>query len=136
LNDIIASYTVNGQLPSIKNRRRLVRNRRTGQALIIKSVDAMEYESMFLSKIPEELRVAYEGPVSLKMRVWYQSRRSDLSVEFLFDLLAKAGIILNDRQIRHVEAFGGLDKQLPRVHFTVSKYTEESEDGLSLHRLG
>jgi len=91
---------------------------------------------MFLSKIPEELRVAYEGPVSLKMRVWYQSRRSDLSVEFLFDLLAKAGIILNDRQIRHVEAFGGLDKQLPRVHFTVSKYTEESEDGLSLHRLG
>jgi Holliday junction resolvase RusA-like endonuclease len=63
--------------------------------------------------------------VSVKVRVWYQSRRSDLSTELLFDLLQKSGIILNDRQIEHVESFKGLDRDAPRVHFTVRKWEEE-----------
>ena len=126
MTDLIATGTVLGQLPSLKNRRRLVRNRRTGQALIIKSAEAMSYEQTFINAIPEKYRVGYGGPVSVKVRVWYQSRRSDLSTELLFDLLAKAGIIANDRQIHHVESWKGLDRENPRVHFSVTKWETDA----------
>ena len=126
--EIIASMTVYGQLPSLKNRRRLIPGRGKRKPMVIKSKDAMDYEQMFLLSIPKALRVGYAGPVSLKVRVWYQSRRSDLSTELLFDLIAKAGIILNDRQIDHVEAFRGLDRDRPRVVFTVRKYNKSMEE--------
>ena len=90
--------------------------------MIIKSKEAMDYEQAFLMAIPQRMRVGYDGPVSVKVRVWYQSRRSDLSTELLLDLLQKSGIILNDRQVHHIESFKGLDKELPRLHFTVSKW--------------
>jgi Holliday junction resolvase RusA-like endonuclease len=126
MNDIIFSLTVPGQLPSLKNRRRLVRNRKTGHALIIKSADCMKYEDLFLSHIPQSARMGYDGPVSLKARIYYQSRRSDLSVELLYDLVAKANIILNDRQIVHCECWKGLDRDNPRVHLTVKKWEDEA----------
>jgi len=121
-DSIIATMTIFGQLPSLKNRRRLIPGKGNRRPMIIKSKDAMEYEQAFLMAIPQRMRVGYDGPVSVKVRVWYQSRRSDLSTELLFDLLAKSGIILNDRQIEHVESFKGLDREHPRLHFTVRKW--------------
>jgi Holliday junction resolvase RusA-like endonuclease len=123
MNDIIATATILGQLPSLKNSRRIMKRGRNN-LMVIKSVDAMAYEQTFLMAIPQKMRVGYDGPVSVKVRVWYQSRRSDLSTELLFDLLQKSGIILNDRQIEHVESFKGLDRDAPRVHFTVRKWEE------------
>ena len=125
LPDIIATATVTGQLPSLKNSRRIMRRGKTG-LMVIKSVDALSYEQSFLAAIPQRMRIGYDGPVSVKVRVWYQSRRSDLSTELLFDLLQKSGIILNDRQIEHVESFKGLDREYPRVHFTVAKWDGEN----------
>lgn len=122
----LASLTIPGQLPSLKNRRRIVGARR-GRPMLIKSAEAMAYEQMFLSAVPPKMRINYSGPVSVKVRVWYQSRRSDLSTELLFDLLQKAQIIQNDRQIHHVESWKGLDRDSPRVHLTVYKW-EEDED--------
>lgn len=124
MSDYILSMTVNGQLPSLKNRRRVFRNRKTGAPIIAKSQEAMDYETRFLRAVPESAKVGYEGPVSVKVRVWYQSRRSDLSTELLFDLLQKAGVIANDRQVHHVESFKGLDPERPRVHLTVYPYQE------------
>jgi Holliday junction resolvase RusA-like endonuclease len=121
---LIASMTIFGQLPSIKNRRRIMKRGRD-KLMVIKSTDALRYEQAFLMAIPQKMRVGYDGPVSVKVRVWYQSRRSDLSIELLFDLLAKSGIIINDRQVHHVESFKGLDRDNPRLHFTVRKWEEE-----------
>lgn len=121
---IIATMTIFGQLPSLKNRRRLIPGKGKRKPMIIKSRDAMDYEQAFLVAIPQRMRVGYEGPVSVKVRVWYQSRRSDLSTELLFDLLQKAGIIKNDNQVHHVESFKGLDREHPRLHFTVRKWEE------------
>jgi Holliday junction resolvase RusA-like endonuclease len=126
MNDIIASMTIFGNCPSIKNRRRLIPGRGNRKPMIIKSAAAINYEQAFLMAIPERMRVGYDGPVSVKVRVWYQSRRSDLSTELLLDLLQKANIILNDRQVHHIESFKGLDKGNPRVHFTVTKYEGEA----------
>ena len=122
-DDLIATATVLGQLPSLKNSRRIMRRGRNN-LMVIKSVDALAYEQVFLMAIPKKMRVGYGGPVSVKVRVWYQSKRSDLSTELLFDLLQKSGIILNDRQVHHVESFKGLDRDAPRVHFTVRKWEE------------
>ena len=121
MTDYLASFTVPGQLPSMKNRRRIVGTKR-GRPMLIKSADAMTYEQVFLAAVPAKARIGYEGPVSVKARIWYQSRRSDLSAEFLFDLLQKAGVILNDRQVQHLEAWKGLDPEMPRVHLTVFPY--------------
>ncbi len=120
-DSIIATMTIFGQLPSLKNSRRIMR-RGPNKLMVIKSVDAMQYEQAFLMAIPQKMRVGYGGPVSLRARIYYQSRRSDLSVELLYDLIAKAGIILNDRQVHHCECWKGLSKESPRVHFTVSKW--------------
>jgi len=118
--------TIFGQLPSLKNRRRLIPGKGNRRPMIIKSKDAMDYEQAFLMAIPQRMRVGYDGPVSVKVRVWYQSRRSDLSTELLLDLLQKSGIILNDRQVHHIESFKGLDKESPRLHFTVSKWEDDA----------
>ena len=115
----IVSLTISGTLPSMKNQRRIVTNRKTGKLLSIKSEKAMDYEQVFLSQVPQKARVNYLGDVSLRVRVWYPSRRNDLDVSYLCDLLAKAEIIGNDRQIRHIDAWGGVSKDDPRVIFSL-----------------
>lgn len=122
---LIASMTIFGNLPSLKNRRRLIPGKGARRPLIIKSAECMEYERMFLAHITPKQRIGYDGPVSVKVRVHYQSRRSDLSTELLFDLIQKAGIIKNDNQIMHVESWKGLDRENPRIHFSVSKWEGE-----------
>ena len=121
---ILFSTTISGNLPSSKNRRRLITGRGGRRPLIIKSADALQYEKMFLSSIKPKDRIGYAGPVSVKVRVHYQSKRSDLSTEFIFDLLQKAGVIKNDNQIMHVESWKGLDRTSPRVHITVTTWED------------
>lgn len=124
MNDYLVTATILGMLPSIKNQRRIVTNRRTGRPMSIKSQGAMEYADQFDKQLPDNARIAYDGPVSLRCRVWYPSRRNDLDIEYLKDLLQLYGVILNDRQVHHQESWKGLDKQYPRIHFTVSKWEE------------
>ena len=126
MNEIIVTMTVDGMLPSLKNQRRIVTNRRTGKPISIKSQAAMEYENHFISKVPNKYKKNYEGPVSLRVRVWYPSKRNDLDVEFLCDLLQKAEIIKNDRQIMHKEAWKGKDADHPRTVFTLYAYEDGS----------
>lgn len=117
--DMLVSWTFDGQLPSMKNSRRLVRNRATGRPMFIKSEEAQAYERAFLQALPQAKRIGYSGDVALRAHVWYQSRRSDLDIEFLKDLLQKGGIILNDRQVTMMFAKKGLDRERPRVVFTL-----------------
>lgn len=128
MTNYLITKTINGMLPSMKNQRRIVTNHRTGKPLSIKSQGTMDYENYFLSQIQAKDKIGYDGAVSLKVRVWYPSKRNDLDVSFLQDLIARAGIILNDRQVIHIDAWKGKSKENPRVIFTISK-AEESGIG-------
>jgi Holliday junction resolvase RusA-like endonuclease len=121
-----------GTLPSMKNQRRIVLNKRTGKPFSIKSKAAEEYEITFLhqirQKVPQE---PLTGDLSIKVRVLYPNRRFDLDIEFLCDLLQKAGVVQNDRcfihkeswkgydKFIHKESWKGYDKENPRVVFSI-----------------
>jgi len=110
----------------MKNQRRIVTNRRTGKPISIKSKECEEYAQSFkMQTMRNRPKTPLGGDISLKVRVWYQSRRSDLDIEFLKDLLQKSEIIANDRQIVHQEAWKGLDKECPRVVFSIYPYERE-----------
>jgi Holliday junction resolvase RusA-like endonuclease len=112
--------TVFGTLPSMKNQRRIVTNRRTGKPFSIKSKVAEAYETSFLHQIRHKAaQEPLSGDLSIKVRVWYPTKRNDLDIEFLKDLLQKGNIVENDRQFVHQEAWKGIDRENPRVIFTI-----------------
>jgi Holliday junction resolvase RusA-like endonuclease len=107
----------------MKNQRRIVRNRATGRPFVIKSHDALSYAQSFSMQVPHDKRIGYEGQVSVRARIWYPSRRNDLDMEYLCDLLQRCNVLKNDRQIAHKECWKGLSKENPRVHLTITPYT-------------
>jgi len=117
----LAQFTIEGNLPSMKNSRRVVRNRSTGRVMVIKSRQALEYEKAFLMQLPGRVRLGIMDEVSLEVVVWFQSRRSDLDIEFLKDLLQRGGVIGNDRQIMHMRAWKLIDRVRPRAFVTLYK---------------
>jgi Holliday junction resolvase RusA-like endonuclease len=119
--DYLFSATVDGSLPSMKNQRRIVLNKATGKPFSIKSKKAEDYATSFMYQIGQKCpKKPITADLSLRVRVWYPSKKNDLDIEFLCDLLEKTGIIANDRQIKHKEATHcGVDKVNPRVIFTL-----------------
>ena len=112
--------TVLGNLQSKANSRRMIR-----PGLVIKSKVALEFEESALLqlKAPMRGRKPFEGDVACEFEVYYQSRRSDLDTSLIRDILQKAGVYLNDRQITSVGEWKHLDKNNPRVEITVYEET-------------
>ena len=84
----------------------------------IKSKEALQYEKDFLKQITGEAKQKWgslERSLRLDAVVYYRSRRSDLSVELLKDLLEKAGVVKNDRYICEEHLWAFVDKDNPRV---------------------
>lgn len=117
-----------GQLPRKSNSRRIVRSR-SGSPLLIKSQAALDYEEMLAVQIPQRFRIAMEGMISIEGIVYYQSRRSDLSIELLLDCLERVGVLSNDRAVHKINIMKALDPKDPRVEIVISqiKYDEEIE---------
>lgn len=88
----------------------------------ISYVNALEQQ---LAMIRPKL-VPFEGPVSLSVMVYYASRRPDLDVSVLQDCL-QGYVYKNDRQIKLLQAFWGLDKKRPRVEIVVTELESESQ---------
>lgn len=76
--------------------------------------------------------MAFEGPIRMDITMYYQSRRSDLDVSLVQDILQQQvdkktkyvtfeGIYKNDRQIEEIHAYRKLDKENPRVEVTITK---------------
>jgi len=86
---------------------------------VIKSRQALEYKEAFLMQVPRCVRLGLLDPVSLEVVVWFRSKRSDLDIEFLKDLLQTAGVIGNDRQIVHMQAWKLIDRVRPRAFISV-----------------
>jgi hypothetical protein len=134
----IGTFVVEGQLPSLKNRKRLVYF--GGKPRLIKSAEALEYQQNFYKAIPQEFIGKKYGSLDVDLAVvmfiYYKSRRPDLSHEMLFDCLEyedkdhperTVALINNDRYIREAHAFGFVDSHRPRTEFTLYIRRDKNE---------
>ena len=113
---------LSGQPPRKSNSRRIVRNKRTGAPMLIKSKDALAWMRDADKQIPPEARQGLgsaDRPLSITFWVRYASRRPDLSVELILDLLQKAGVISDDRHVYEYHAFKEFDSDAPGVEVLV-----------------
>lgn len=105
-----------GEPQSAKNRRRIVKM--GNRTALIKSKKALIYETVFNEQCPilDEL---LEGDLSLRVDVWYGSRRPDLAcIDFIQDLLQKR-VYANDRQVKASMSVWNLARKDPRARIRV-----------------
>lgn len=128
------AFTILGQPCSKANSRRLVRFGK--RAASIKSKDALAYERTAALQIPPEARVMFEGPVRVTMTLFYRTERPDLDASIVLDVLqakcarfngkrvvVEKGVYLNDRQVRELHLYHGIDKANPRAEIEVEAMT-------------
>lgn len=118
------SFVILGHLPSMKNRRRIIQNKRTGQRSVIKSEESLRYAIAFGLQVPPECKQALGGekaPLRAIVSVFYNSFRSDLDCAAVYDLLQQTGVVSNDRWIREKHEYAGVDKLNPRVEITIEE---------------
>lgn len=120
---------IDGKVPSMKNGRRIV-YRGAGQfkrPVSIKAREAIEFfervRDAYLVAIGEgtldAAEIPLDGRLVLTATVYYPSMRNDLDVEILKDSLQATGLIGNDRAIREEHLWAEVDRDRPRVEFTV-----------------
>ena len=115
------TFTILGEPVSMKNSRRILRNRKTGKPFSAKSSAAAKYARDALLQIPQlppYQLVFFHGPVSFTATLFYKDARKDLDAELIIDLL-QGRVILNDRQVVEKHLFRKIDKLNPRAVVTV-----------------
>ena len=115
--------TIQGEPASKANSRRLVTF--GGKPRVIKSKKALDYSREFAVQVkaPEQIII---DDISVTVHVWYKTRRPDLDPSLIFDLLQKAEVIKNDRQIKEIHAYHHLDKENPRAWIMIQRCQGES----------
>ncbi len=116
------TFTVLGQLCSMKNSRRLLKNKRTGKTFSAKSTAAERYCSDFLLQVPVAAKRglgSQSEPLRAIVTVWYASWRSDLDCGLIYDLLQEAGVVANDRFIREKHEYAEVHPGDERVEITI-----------------
>lgn len=108
---------VDGEIASKANSRKLVSH--GGKPRFIKSEKARQYEERwgFLAK---RMRQPLEGDVILAVRAYYKTRRPDLDISHLKDLL-QGYAYANDRQVKMEFSVWALDRKKPRVEIVVAR---------------
>ena len=117
------SFVVYGNCASLKNSRRLVKNKRNDTWKLIRSSASIAFMEAFQYQVPPECRNLKLGslkePLRLVATVYYYSRRSDLDVSAVMDGLQATGVIANDRFIIEQHLYAEVDAKNPRVELTV-----------------
>ena len=113
------TFTIRGHLVSLKNSRNVVKNKKTGQLFPVKNAKIVQFEQDFLHQCPKYRGPLFTGDVGVIVHAYYPSRRQDLDCALIYDLLQKAGIVKNDRQVKAKHERCGLDRKNPRVDVTV-----------------
>jgi hypothetical protein len=135
-------FTILGEPASKANSRQLVTFGRGAKArpALIKSEKAREYETAAIAQIPADARVMLEGPVFVKIKIYYASERPDLDESVVLDVLQakfspakegprqllRAGVYRNDRQVRKKLIEWGLDRDNPRAEIEVEQLQPEA----------
>ena len=88
----------------------------------------MDYKESFENQAKEKKLyqdVLIEDDIELIVDVWYKSRRPDLEIELIQDIMQ--GIIYkNDRQIKKKIAERFLDRDNPRARIRIKKYNAKT----------
>lgn len=120
---------VYGQLVSKSNSRQAVPGKtKAGKSFTryIKSTAAFEFEESALYQLKKlKPPTPLKGSLCLSCVIYFQSRRSDLDESLFMDILQKAELIENDRQIDIKHIYKQIDPLNPRVEFTVEVVNEE-----------
>lgn len=146
---LIARFTLYGNTPRKSNQREIAKV--NGRTIVRKSDKAILYGRMVKWDVPHDCLLGYDGPVLLVATIYYQSRRSDLSLELPSDALQTEyvtvksarggkmrlkdhegndvvqwnGVYRDDRQVKAVIARKLLDPKNPRAEFSVYALDDE-----------
>lgn len=139
------AFTILGQVVSLKNSFRVITIK--GRGSLTKSSDAKAYERSTRLQIPPTARQMLTGPLRVTIRAFYTWNGPDLDCALLLDLmqaeyrripgklialgggkfeeaeadrvLVTKGVYENDRQVREIHLFHGIDKVNPRAEIEV-----------------
>jgi hypothetical protein len=120
------AFTILGEPASKANSRQIVMMGRGKNArpAVIKSEKARDYEAAAMPQIPLEARLMLAGPVIVRMTIFYATERPDLDESVVLDVLQakfakvadggaklmRAGVYVNDRQVREKHIFHAIDR--------------------------
>ena len=125
---MIAEITLPGRPITKKNSQRIVTNRKTGRPMVIQSEQYVRYETECLWRLKQ-----YRGPkfkCDVEVRALFHmpsKQRPDLCnlMQSIADILEKAGIIENDRNIASWDGTRLMvDRDEPRVDIEIRKWEE------------
>lgn len=142
--ELSIALTIYGQPVSKSNRSQIVK---LGNRVSIgKSQEAKAYIRDSLRQIPAAARQRLQGPVSITVRMFYASERSDLDESQLLDILQdqwrrrkaadgekaprellQAGVYRDDRQVRAKHIFHAIDKHNPRCEIVIVPMVAQQE---------
>ena len=92
-------------------------------ASLAKTKDLTDYEKSFAEQCGLYAGANIEGAFKIEMVVYYPSRRSDLdnSLKIVLDCLQHNGAFKNDNNCEEISAKRRVDKDNPRIEFTLEK---------------
>lgn len=95
---------------------------RIGQQTLFKTSALSTYEKNFYIQCRNR-NAAFSGYFEMELKVFYPNQRADLdnSLKIILDCLQKCKVILNDNKCVKIVAEKYLDKEKPRVEFTITK---------------
>lgn len=135
-------FTIFGEPASKANSRKIATFGRgeTARTALIKSEKARNYERDALKQIPPSCRVRLEGPLRVKIRIFYVNERSDLDESVLLDVLQdrysgkgqnrvliQKGVYRNDRQVREKHIIHAIDALNPRAEVEIEPLNAQQE---------
>ena len=112
-------FIITGNTPSKSNSYKVIRlGNRCGLG---KQKKLYDYEKSFLSQMQQYNYKLIEGNFKFIIDVFYDSRRPDLdnSLKVVLDCLQKAKAIKNDNKAMEINAYKHLDKEKPRIEFSI-----------------
>lgn len=121
-----------GELCSKSNSRQLVL--RGKYPRVIKSAKALSYVKSSLLQLKTQLRAreTLQKSIVMEAHVYYASRRPDLDVSLLMDVLQEAGVYKNDRCVVEIHAFKYRDVKNPRTIVRIRELTDEEMSSTGL----
>lgn len=113
--------TIHGNIPSKSNCYKIVTI--SGHGSLAKTPSLKKYENDFFIQCNKYRNANIEGYFELYVDVFYPNQRSDLdnSLKILLDCLQKVKAIQNDNKCVKIVAQKYLDKQAPRIEFTLNE---------------
>lgn len=117
--------TIYGKVPSKSNCYKVAC--RGGYAKMYKGKDLKLYEAAFASQIKTPNKPIC-GAFSLELDTYYPSKRADLDngLKIVLDSLQSNGVIENDRNCVEIIARRHVDKDNPRIEFSIKAHNDGS----------